>query len=163
MFVNMLTNKKSKKQIHPLEKLRFSGLHGETFAIFLRVSNNIGKIHYTLFKRFGLTEAQFFTLMSIYCSQDKQLTFSEISKILMVSRANVTGVIQRLEERKLIRRLDDESDRRLVYARLTKEGNRLLESIHPDYVAWISSLFADFNSQEMKVFYQYLKRLNLKS
>ena len=157
----MLTNKKSKKQIHPLEKLRFSGLHGETFAIFLRISNNLGKIHYNLFKKFGLTEAQFFTLMSVYCSQDKKLTFSEISKILMVSRANVTSVIQRLEERKLVKRLADDSDRRLVYACLTREGNRLLESIHPDYVSWISSIFTDFSSQEMKVFYQFLRRLQL--
>lgn len=160
MFVNMLTNKKKTSQ-HPLSKLKFSGLQGDVFSRFLRFSSSIAKKHYSLFKEHGLTEAQFFTLMSIYLAENKVLTFSEISKLLMVSRANISGIIQRLEERRLIRRMPDSNDRRLVYARLTKEGEKLVESIRPSYLLWITGLFKDFSSQEMKVLQKMFERLSI--
>lgn len=156
----MLTNKKKSSQ-HPLSKLKFSGLQGDVFSRFLRFSNLIAKKHYSIFKEQGLTEAQFFTLMSIYLAEDKELTFSEISKILMVSRANITGIIQRLEERRLIRRMLDSNDRRLVYARLTREGEKIVESIRPSYLLWISGLFKDFNPQELKVLLNMIERLSI--
>lgn len=156
----MLTNKK-KSLKHPYDKLRFSSTGGDIFANILRVSSLVGKKHYVLFKKVGLTEAQFFTLMSIYLSENKELTFTEISKLLMVSRANISGVIQRLEERNLIHRKADSNDRRLVYARLTREGEKLIEVIRPDYLSWISDFFSDLNTQELKVLKQLLLRLTL--
>ena len=50
---------------------------------------------------------------------------SELAQALFCDNSNVTGIVDRLEERGLVRREADEDDRRVKLLVLTKEGDRM--------------------------------------
>ena len=56
------------------------------------------------------------------------ITATEIAKEVHLSPSTVVGVLDRLEEKKLVTRERDQKDRRKVYVRLTELGSELAES-----------------------------------
>lgn len=67
-----------------------------------------------------------------------------ISERLIVSRATVTGVLDTLTKRGLVRREPHPTDRRMVLVHLTKAGTRMAEkvrrTVHRGEAEWIGSL-----------------------
>ncbi len=62
-------------------------------------------------------------------SLDEPKPMREIAATLACDSSNVTGIIDRLEERDLVRRTAAEHDRRVKLLVLTEEGERLREEI----------------------------------
>ena len=75
----------------------------------------------------GLTMTQLRLMYLIY--QRNELTISELAELMVVRRPTITGLTDRLVKQKLIRRLSDKTDRRIVRIALTKEGRRVLGEI----------------------------------
>ena len=67
-----------------------------------------------------------------------------ISERLIVSRATVTGVLDTLTKRSLVRREPHPTDRRMVLVHLTKAGTRMAEkvrrTVHRGEAEWMGSL-----------------------
>lgn len=78
---------------------------------------------------FGLSGPQSLVLKSI--STHAPVSASGLSRILHVTSANMTGHIDRLEKKSLIKRVKKDGDRRVSLIELTVEGSRLCKSI-PD-------------------------------
>ena len=57
------------------------------------------------------------------------LTMSHLADLLGVSLSNVTGLIDRMEERAFVERIRDREDRRVVLVRLTPGGREQLDAI----------------------------------
>jgi len=74
---------------------------------------------------FGLTFASYEALMLLSFSRTGELPLGRMSERLMVHPASVTNTIDRLEQRGLVRRRPDPSDRRRVFAGITSEGRDL--------------------------------------
>ena len=55
------------------------------------------------------------------------LAMSRLADILEVAVSNATGIVSRMEERGLVRRTHDETDRRVVFVTATDTGRRVLE------------------------------------
>ncbi len=55
----------------------------------------------------------------------------DLGEVLLMTRANVTGLIDHLEEKGLVKRVIDSSDRRARFARITKKGEGLLDEVAP--------------------------------
>lgn len=72
-----------------------------------------------------LSVAQHEILLAI--GRDAGLSQNELARRLLVVKSNVTGMLQRLESRGLIRRKADKQDRRGRHVYLTAKGRRLLE------------------------------------
>jgi len=72
------------------------------------------------------------------------MTPSEIGSRLIVTRATVTGVVDSLERRGLVRRVPSLTDRRSTVIELTADGTTVLqqvrELIHRNEKRWFSSL-----------------------
>lgn len=73
--------------------------------------------------RIGLTGPQRVTLRIL--GRYPGLTAGELAGILRIHPSTLTGVLQRLEARRLVRRAADASDRRLARLELTAGGRRL--------------------------------------
>ncbi|WP_416147232.1 MarR family winged helix-turn-helix transcriptional regulator [Salipaludibacillus sp. HK11] len=52
---------------------------------------------------------------------------TEIAKKLAIRKSNLTPLINKLMDKEFIRRVRDEQDRRVVYIKLTEQGNNFLE------------------------------------
>ncbi|MFT4060643.1 MAG: MarR family transcriptional regulator [Legionella sp.] len=68
----------------------------------------------------GLTVPQIVCLYEIY--ENDMTTLSALSKKVFLSMSTLVGVIDRLEEKKLVHRTRDDKDRRNIYISITNKG-----------------------------------------
>lgn len=78
------------------------------------------------------------------------LTMSELSRELMVSNGNITGVIDRLEKQQLVRRKRPDHDRRVQYIELTERGAKRFREMAAQHEQWVEELLSDLSSSDMK-------------
>ncbi len=81
----------------------------------------------SLKQKYGITAAQLQLLKLLEKTGD--LTHSEISDRMYLRGSTVSGIIDRLEKRSLVKRKRSRTDRRLVRVGLAAEGKSLLESV----------------------------------
>lgn len=111
----------------PLEDIRH-----EAVLNIVHTANVLSQKGANLFRRFELTEAQFNVLFALkYKTHD--WTQSELSKRLVVTRASVTSVLDKLEEKGLVQRSAVEGNRRIYHVNLTTRGLVLVDKVEPLY------------------------------
>jgi len=76
---------------------------------------------------FGLSPAQCHVLHLI--EPDRPLPMRKLAETMACDASNVTGLVDRLEERGLVQRRPSEEDRRVKELRLTPAGERLRASL----------------------------------
>lgn len=80
-------------------------------------------------------------VLAVLCQhQPDGLPLHELSRYLGVSRANVTGLIDNVVRRGLVRRVDHASDRRSCLAQLTPKGRTWLEHFLPGHFRGIREI-----------------------
>ena len=104
------------------------------FIAVLTLSSEITQQAADLLKPFGLSTAQFNVLRVLRGAgamppDGDGLACSEIAERLLTKGPDITRLLDRLEAQGLIERERDTEDRRVVTARITDSGLRLLESI----------------------------------
>jgi DNA-binding MarR family transcriptional regulator len=78
-------------------------------------------------KSVGLTRTGYLLLMTLHMSDNGTRPLGQVGKALLVHPTTVTGVIDGLEQAKLVARESDPRDRRTVLAKLTKKGTTTLK------------------------------------
>jgi MarR family 2-MHQ and catechol resistance regulon transcriptional repressor len=84
------------------------------------------------FARWDLSPSQF-NVLYLLLDAPSGRTQTELSRRLLMHRSNVTGLVDRLEIRRLVKRLGDPKDRRSYRVVLTAGGRRLMDQILPHY------------------------------
>jgi MarR family 2-MHQ and catechol resistance regulon transcriptional repressor len=95
-----------------------------------------------------LTGAQMNALLVLRDAGPEGLPLSEIGRRLVVTKANVTGLMDRLERQELIRRDSDSPDRRVIRACLTQHGTELLQQALPERDRVVGDLLAGLTPDE---------------
>lgn len=80
-------------------------------------------------KIYNISAAQLNCLVDLY--EHGPLSPSQIARNILVNSSTVTGIIDRLEQKGLVRRLRISSDRRIITIELTKNGVALAENAPP--------------------------------
>lgn len=79
-----------------------------------------------LVKNYNLTGPQLTVLRELHTKGSCPI--SQLSKQVHLSNATVTGILDRLEKRDLIRRVRDSRDRRKIFINITVEAEKLLQN-----------------------------------
>jgi MarR family transcriptional regulator, 2-MHQ and catechol-resistance regulon repressor len=108
---------------------------------------------------YGLAKSSFNVLAILRHCQPKGMQLSEIGDLLITSRANITGVIDHLEQRGYVKRVVDSHDRRARLAKITKKGSALIEEVMPGHCDRSKALFQHFTLEEMKTMTSLLRKL----
>ena len=87
------------------------------------------------------------------------LTLKELSRRLPVTKGTLTGVINRLEERGLVRRSASDSDRRSTVATLTEAGEALYEEVFTGHVSYLKKYLDVLDPQERETLSRLLMRV----
>lgn len=90
---------------------------------------------------FGLTLPQFDLMAQLYREPDG-LRLSDLSRRMMVSNGNLTGLVERLAGEGLVTREAAPADRRVFVVRLTDQGTRRFAIVARAHEDWIAALFA---------------------
>lgn len=76
------------------------------------------------------------------------LRMGELSKRMMVTGGNITGITDQLEKEKLVQRVADPKDRRAFSVRLTPEGHRVFAEMAVVHEGWIAELLQDISAPD---------------
>ena len=93
-------------------------------------------------ERWNLTMPQFDVLAELARAPEQGFTFVELSRLLLVTSGNLTGIIDRLEENELVKRESEATDRRVTRMKLTPIGRRRIEDILPLHAADVSQVLS---------------------
>lgn len=144
--------------VSPSQRPFFSTYTTSLWIRFLRFSLQSHKKLETDLEKAGLTPPQFYVLATIGYAGG--LPFGEIGAKMMVTVSNLTGIVDRLEEKKLVVRKRDDHDRRVVHVVLTDKGTKLYKSTIPIFEKSIAQIFARIESPQQKELSTLLRRLN---
>lgn len=113
------------------------------------------------FERFGLTGAQTFTLVSLFKAREKneKLNQKDLERILDISNPTVTGILNRLEAKNLIKRVPCKHDARIKYIEVTKKAIELDKEIRKAFEEAEQQLVSSLTSKEIDLFNEYLIKI----
>jgi DNA-binding MarR family transcriptional regulator len=114
----------------------------------LRASRLIeARVRERLSVQFKVTLPRFDVMAALYRQPDGML-MSEISRFLMVSNGNITGIVDRLVADRLVVRSQRAGDRRTSFIRLTHKGKGLFEAMARAHQGWIDELLEDVSIKD---------------
>ena len=127
--------------------------HREELRLWLRLltcSTLIeGEVRRQLRERFDVTLPRF-DLMAQLDKVPDGMTLSDVSKRMMVSNGNVTGLVERLVESGHIDRRTSDTDRRVQVIRLTKLGRAEFRKMATEHEGWIARIFSDLSEKDVR-------------
>jgi DNA-binding MarR family transcriptional regulator len=110
--------------------------------------------------RFGISLARFDYMSQLYRHRDG-LKMKALSRCLMVTGGNVTGLTDELERDELVLREQDPADRRSSLVRLTSKGRRVFETMAGEHELWILELLGSLDPDTAQQLYQSLGKLRV--
>jgi DNA-binding MarR family transcriptional regulator len=111
-----------------------------------------------LHERYGTTLPRF-DLMAQLERVPAGLKMGELSKRMMVTGGNITGITDGLVQEGLVERADDPDDRRAWLVRLTPAGRRAFARMAREHERWVVEAFGALRAREMTLMAGFLARL----
>jgi DNA-binding MarR family transcriptional regulator len=99
-----------------------------------------------------------FDLLAALDRAPEGLTLGEVSRRMMVSNGNVTGLAARLEAEGLVERQADPGDRRVFRLSLTKAGRREFTRQSAAHEEWVAELLGALSPAERETLHKLLGR-----
>src|ERR1700755_1747593 len=127
--------------------------HGNELRLWLRLLTCTtlieGEVRGRLRERFDVTLPRF-DLMAPLGKGPDGMTLADVSKRMMVSNGNVTGLVERLVESGHLDRRTSEADRRVQVIRLTKTGRAEFRRMATEHETWIADIFAELTPKDVR-------------
>jgi DNA-binding MarR family transcriptional regulator len=143
---------KARSEPAPKQKLR----------LWLRLLGTSRSIEIELRQRlraaFGVTLPQF-DVMAALDRRPAGITMTELSRVLLVSNGNVTGIVDRLVTDGLVVRLAHDGDRRATFVRLTRKGTQRFQAMASAHEAWVAELLSGIDAAGTETLMQLLGAL----
>ncbi len=136
---------------HPMDDV-----HHEAILSIVRTAGVLSLKGAALFREFDLTEAQFNVLFSLKY-KETVWTQSDLGKRLVVTRASVTSVLDKLESKGLVERKVVQGNRRIYHVDLTPDGRALIEQVEPLYRQNVHDVMADFDRKRCELLVESLE------
>ncbi len=109
-------------------------------------------------REFDTTLPRFDVLASLARSESG-LTMSDLSRQLMVSNGNVTGLVDRMTDEGLVMRVPHPADRRSSYVALSDKGWERFSDMAAHHAGWIDDMFNGLDDRDAADLSRLLGRL----
>lgn len=108
---------------------------------------------------FGLSKSTLNILMLLRHGPSEGMQLHDLGELLLVSKANITGLIDHLEQKGYVKRIINVTDRRARYARITKKAEALLDDFVPLHYQNIKTLMQDLTDSDKAALLVLLKKM----
>ena len=124
-----------------------------------------------LLHAYGVVERELRRAVAVHCTfpqfdvlnqLDREpggLTFVELSRRLLVTAGNLTGIVDRLQDERLVRRTVHPDDRRAFRLTLTAKGRRLIRRAQQRHHRALAALLGDVTQHDLRTLRRLLGRL----
>jgi MarR family transcriptional regulator, 2-MHQ and catechol-resistance regulon repressor len=149
-----------------LDVLIQTNIHSKAAAkeAFLPVIRELVRAYQALYnysalhvRELGLTPSQFDVISTL--GNTSGMSMNKLGEKTLITKGTLTGIIDRLEQKGLVRREVPEENRRSFTIVLTLEGEKVFEEAFPAHIAYLKQRFEDLNPQEMSEIQSTLKAL----
>jgi DNA-binding MarR family transcriptional regulator len=102
-----------------------------------------------------------FDVMAALAREPKGQTMGDVSRWLLVSSGNITGIVSRLVADGLVTRSRSVDDRRTHLVRLSRKGQAEFERMSFTHEQWIKQLLSGITRQEMATLDELLRKVKV--
>lgn len=107
----------------------------------------------------GLSVAQYDLLACLVAAEPEKLKQSDLASRLLVTKGNVSGMLSRMTEQKMVQRADDPNDRRSKRIMITEQGRELYEKGRQAQKALVEGLFGDLPREKLALLDEIVEEL----
>jgi DNA-binding MarR family transcriptional regulator len=113
------------------------------------------------FRTFGLTDVQFNVMMLLVYQSGSEdgLSQAQLSDMMLVNRANVTTLVDRMEKASLVMRTSISGDRRTNIIKMTAKGKKLFAKAEPLYARQVQQVMSGVARPEQKKLIAVLEKV----
>lgn len=141
---------------------RLTSDHHQSLKLWLRMLSCTTKIEAEIRSRlraqFGITLPRF-DLMAQLERYPEGLRMGELSRRMMVTGGNVTGITDQLEQEKLVMRVPDPKDGRAYSVKLTAAGREAFSAMAQVHEGWVAELLQEMTVDEKGQLIDLLSRM----
>ena len=105
----------------------------------------------------GLTMTQFDIIATL--GNQPAMTCKQLGEKTLVTKGTLTGVLERLEGKGIIKREVNQQDARSQMISLTAEGQQLFEKIFPEHIDHLHQAFSKLTDKELDELSRSLEKL----
>lgn len=129
----------------------------KTFVVLTRALQSVKARVEEDIKRLGLNPTEFAVLELIYSKGDQPI--QKIGEKVLIASSSITYVVDKLEEKELLKRKPWPKDRRVIHATITLEGKQLMDDVFPTHKKRLTEIFSGLNIEEKENLIEQLKKL----
>jgi MarR family 2-MHQ and catechol resistance regulon transcriptional repressor len=131
----------------------------KTIIELQKTAEILEEIHNKFFNEFDISSTKFNLLVILYNASEAGMTLSEIGKEMLVTKANITGLVDRLEKQGYVVRKKHHGDRRKIIAVITHSGERFTEKVIKEYKVWSKEVMTILDDEEKSQLLYLFKKL----
>ena len=114
----------------------------------IRAAEHFKRVHSSIFRNFGLSFPQYNVLRVLDASKNGQNKISDVSRIMLVPGANITGLAKRLEKDGFIIKKSVPEDDRVTLLEITPKGKKALQNIEKEKDQWLELMMKNLSKKE---------------
>ncbi|AAK41343.1 Transcriptional regulator, marR family, putative [Saccharolobus solfataricus P2] len=122
--------------------------YSEVWDLITGLTRKINKDTDKALEQIGLSYFEFKVMCAL--EEEGKVPMSRIAEKYMLTKAGLTSIIDRLEEKELVRRVRSESDRRVIYVELTEKGRERLMESRKIFLNVLSSFLSKLSEDEIR-------------
>jgi len=125
----------------------------------IRAAEHFKRVHSGVFRNFGLSFPQYNVLRVLDASKKGQNKISDVSRIMLVPGANITGIAKRLEKDGFIKKKSIPEDDRVTLLEITAKGKKTLQKIEEEKNRWLELMMKNLAKKEKAALLDMVKRI----
>ena len=125
----------------------------------IRAAEHFKRVHSGVFRNFGLSFPQYNVLRVLDASKKGQNKISDVSRIMLVPGANITGIAKRLEKDGFIKKKSIPEDDRVTLLEITAKGKKTLQKIEEEKNQRLALMMKNLAKKEKAALLDMVKRI----
>ncbi|MBT2659005.1 MarR family transcriptional regulator [Bacillus sp. ISL-18] len=125
---------------------------------FFRISNLLNRYGAKMVSEVGLTSIQQWVILRTIINRE-DISIGELKEEMLVTKQNMTGMINRLQQLNLVTLFQDPEDKRRTRVKITEEGIHVYEQLKSLRNDFNAQTYHIYNDQEIMVLSDLLGRL----
>lgn len=109
-------------------------------------------------RQYGLSKVEIVIVNFLYNNPERD-TASEIARMRMLQRGNVSQGVEALIQKGFLRRTEDARDRRRIHLSLTKMAEPLVAAVERQQEKMLAQIFAGFDEEERRRYHDMNRRI----
>ena len=97
--------------------------------------------------------------LMLYLKKHHSLSMSELGKMLLISKPNVTALVNKLIAKGFVERSSDKLDRRIIMISLSEKGNQFVEKSNKKYLEYTKKRLLSLTDAELELFSNSLQHV----